>query len=221
MIAALLLDMDGLMVDTEQIYWAVARELAQLHGVSVTDATLRRMMGRGRLEAMRVFAADCGVCGATPEALLEERERRMLQQYGRGVSPMPGLIEILEHFRGRLRLAVVTSSPRRFTDVLLPALGVERYFDAVQTGDEIERGKPHPEIYLRAIARLGVEAPECIVLEDSRAGALAGRRAGAIVLAVPSALTRTEDFSFADGAVTSLHAAIDWIEARIATQTAT
>jgi HAD superfamily hydrolase (TIGR01509 family) len=212
MIRAIIFDMDGLMVDTEPLYWEVARTLARGHGTEVKDDTLRRMMGRSRLDSMRIFAADCGITGILPEDLLVERERMMLDRYAAGVEPMPGLRAILERFHGRLKLAVATSSPRKFTDVLLPALGVARYFDVIQTGDEIVRGKPDPEIYLRAMSQLALEPGACIVLEDSRAGALSGHHAGACVIAVPSELTAGEDFSFADARVSNLSEAAEQIE---------
>jgi HAD superfamily hydrolase (TIGR01509 family) len=213
MFRALIFDMDGLMVDTEPLYWEVARQLARNCGKEVSDDTLRKMMGRSRIESMRIFAEACGIDSRTPEDLLVEREELMLQRYGRGVEPMPGLREILDQFRGRLRFAVATSSPKKFTDVLLPAMGVANEFEVVQTGDEIEQGKPHPEIYLKCMTRLGVAGNECIVLEESKAGATSGKRAGATVIAVPSHLTAVEDFSeVADVRVSNLFAAATAIE---------
>ena len=106
MIRALIFDMDGLMVDTEPLYWDVARTLARNCGKEISDDTLRKMMGRSRIESMRIFAEACGIDSPTPEDLLVERETLMLDRYGRGIDPMPGLREILERFRGRLRFAV-------------------------------------------------------------------------------------------------------------------
>lgn len=206
-IRALIFDMDGLMVDTEPIYWEVARALAQQYGTRVADATLRRMMGRSGLEAMGLFARECGITTASPADLLREREQGMIARYTAGVAPLPGLHAIIDRFRGRLRLAVATSSPRKYTDVLLPALGLAEVFDVVQTGDDVTRGKPDAEIYLKCMERLGVAPAECVVLEDSPAGALAGKRAGAYVIAVPTHLTAGEDFCFADAR------AVDLVEA--------
>jgi HAD superfamily hydrolase (TIGR01509 family) len=215
MLRAIIFDMDGLMVDTEPLYWEVARRLARAHGTTVADATLRKMMGRSRLDSMRIFAGDCGITSITPEALLAQREKLMLERYAQGVQAMPGLHEILRRFSGRLKLAVATSSPRKFTDVLLPAMKVDRYFEVIQTGDEISNGKPDPEIYLKAIAKLRLGPSACVVLEDSHAGALSGHRAGAKVVAVPSHLTETEDFSFAHARVQNLSEASDWIASRL------
>ena len=211
MFNALISDMDGLMINTEPLYWEVARELARRCGKSVSDATLRRMMGRSRQESMCIFAQECGI-DASPEDLLVAREQLMIERFGRGVEPMPGLRQILERFYRRLRLAITTSSPRKFTDVLLPAMRVAEMFEVIQTGDEIPHGKPHPEIYLKTLSRLNVPAEQSVVLEDSHAGALSAKRAGCYVIAVPSPLTAEEDFSFADARVENLVDAAQHVE---------
>jgi HAD superfamily hydrolase (TIGR01509 family) len=195
---AIIFDMDGLMVNTEPLYWEVARQLAARHASHVTDETLRRMMGRSRHESMRIFIESCGIIDVAADALLAMREEMMIQRFRSDIQPMAYLPEILKQFHGRLKLGIATSSPRKFVDVLLPALGVEHYFQAVQTGDDITEGKPHPEIYHKAMARLQVQPAEVIVLEDSQAGAQSGKLSGAYVIAVPSILTAEEDFSFVD-----------------------
>lgn len=217
MLKALIFDMDGLMIDTEPIYWDIERNLAKQYGTTVSDATLRRMMGRSRLDSMRIFIADCGITGCTPEQLLVTREQLMLDRYAAGVEPMAGLHEILGRFHSQLKLAIATSSPRIFTNALLPSLRIDQFFEVIQTGDEIERGKPDPQIYLRAMARLNVQPSECVVLEDSHSGALSAHRAGAFVIVIPTALTDHEDFSFAHARAANLNEAIAIIEAQMRT----
>jgi HAD superfamily hydrolase (TIGR01509 family) len=130
---------------------------------------------------------------------------------------MPGLREILDRFRGRLKLGVATSSPRVLVEAALPALGVATHFDAITAGDEIASGKPHPEIYLKTMDKLGVAPADCVVLEDAPLGATAGKAAGAYVIAVPSRLTVRADFSaVADERVQDLFEAADRIERLIA-----
>jgi HAD superfamily hydrolase (TIGR01509 family) len=195
MIRAMIFDMDGLMIDTEHLYWEVGRELAREHGKTVSDQTLRKMMGRDRLASSRIFAEETGVPLAA-EQVMVLREQKMLERFRRGgIEPMPGLREILARFHGRLRLGVATSSPRVLVEAALPAINVQTYFDAITAGDEITRGKPDPEIYLKTMSKLGTKPEETVVLEDVPAGALAGMRAGAHVIAVPSPLTAQEDFS--------------------------
>lgn len=204
MIQAVLFDMDGLMVDTEPLYWQVAREMGARRGKAVSDETLRHMMGRSRHESMEVYRRELGLSESV-EALLEEREAAMLALYALGVSPMPGLLELLGELSGKLRLAVCTSSPRKFVEVLLPGMGVrEGVFEVVQTGDGIVRGKPDPEIYLACMKKLGVDGPACVVLEDTQAGCRAGHSAGGRVIAVPTHLTESQDFSFCAARVRNL-----------------
>jgi HAD superfamily hydrolase (TIGR01509 family) len=209
---ALLFDMDGLMVDTEPLYWDVARRMAVARGKVCGDETLRRMMGISRHDSMAVYKAELGLAESVEE-LLEEREGMMLERYAKGVEPLAGLREILGRFAGRLRMAVVTSSPRKFTGVLLPGMGVEKFFEHVQTGDGIRRGKPDPEIYLAALGVMGLGGERAVVLEDTRAGASAGHAAGCRVIAVPTHLTAEQDFSFCHARVGSLFEAADVIEA--------
>jgi HAD superfamily hydrolase (TIGR01509 family) len=194
MIRALIFDMDGLMIDTEPMYWEVGRAIAREYGKTVADDTLRKMMGRERLASSTIFAQETGV-PLSGEQVMHKREQMMLERFKAGIEPMPGLREILNRFRGKMKLGVATSSPRMLVQAALPAMGLAEYFDAVTAGDEIVHGKPHPEIYLTTMAKLEVTPPFCVVLEDAPAGALAGKRAGAHVIAVPSALTAQEDFS--------------------------
>jgi HAD superfamily hydrolase (TIGR01509 family) len=207
---ALIFDMDGLMIDTEGLYWAAAREIAASYGKAVSDDTLRNMMGRAPIESMRVFVRDLELRDSA-EALLDRRTAIMLKRFAEPIAPMAGLMEILRAFKGRLKLAVATSAPAAFADLILPAMKIADYFDVIQTSDGVKRGKPDPEIYLRAIERLGAAAEESIVLEDSVAGARAGKNAGAYTIAVPSEYTRGGDFAFADYVARDLNDARGWI----------
>jgi HAD superfamily hydrolase (TIGR01509 family) len=215
MIRALIFDMDGLMVDTEPMYWDAGRKLAAKYGKTLTDQTLRKMMGRLPVDSMAIFASDCGI-DQDPQTLCDMRNDMVAELFAKGVGPMPGLRDILDRFRNRCRYAVATSASKRFADILLPALGVHDDFDVVQTGDTVTHGKPDPEIYLKAMAALNVAPAESVVLEDSKAGATAGKRAGAYVVAVPSHLTASDDFSFADARVNNLSEATDQIEKLLA-----
>jgi HAD superfamily hydrolase (TIGR01509 family) len=195
-VKALIFDMDGLMIDSEGMYWSAGRRIAAGFGKTVSEKTLGNMMGRSPVESMEVFRHDLGLT-ASAEELLEMRTAlmpRMLED----VQPMPGLMELLEAFRGRVRYGIATSAPSAFVEIVMRRLALARYFDHVQTSDGVTRGKPDPEIYLKAIGALGVEPAECVVLEDASNGALAGKRAGAYVIAVPSRYTEKQDFGFVD-----------------------
>ncbi len=190
-------DMDGLMIDSEKLYFATGREIAAAYGKTVEDQTFWKMMGRSPLDSISIFVSDLGLPDS-PEAVLRERDRIMAHKLATELEPMPGLMDVLHRFQGAYRLAVATGSPMKFLDVVVKKLQLQSYFKVLQSSDEIKNGKPHPEIYERAAALLGLAPQDCCVLEDSSNGALAGKRAGCYVIAVPNEHTREQDFSFVD-----------------------
>lgn len=196
-IRAVIFDMDGLMIDSESIYWAVGRRIAKSYGKEVSNETLGRMMGRSPLDSVKLFVRELQL-DVDPAELLAKREEEVFQLLKQGVMPMPGLREVLDQFRPLYKLAISTSARRPFVDVILAGLGIADRFAVLQTSDDVVHGKPEPEIYLKAMSKLGVKPSESVVLEDSSNGALAGKRAGATVIAVPSIFTKDQDFSFVD-----------------------
>lgn len=213
--SALIFDMDGLMIDSERLYFAAEREMAAAHGKEIRDEQLWPLMGRKPIESLRLLRKILGI-GTPPEELLAWRNRLMLEKMRRDLGAMPGLFEILDVFKGRLKLAVATGAQQEFLDIALDTLRIREYFDVLQTADAVERGKPDPEIYLIACRRLGLQPGECIVLEDARNGVLAGKAAGCPVIAVPSDYTRGQDFSEADWVEPDLFAAARRIESLLA-----
>ena len=209
--SALIFDMDGLMIDSERLYFAAEREMAAQFGKELRDEQLWPLMGRKPIESLRLLR---GILGIDPpaEELLEWRNRLMLAKMRRELGAMPGLHEILEAFHGRLKRAVATGAQREFLDIALDTLRIRGYFAVLQTADGLERGKPDPEIYRLACSRLGLPPAACIVLEDARNGVLAGRAAGCPVVAVPNDYTRGQDFSEADWVEPDLFAAARRIE---------
>ena len=203
---ALIFDMDGLMIDSERLYWEVERALARSYGKEVRDETLWKMMGRRPIEGLRIFIADTGL-PISPEEAFAYRDVRMREKYRNESEAMPGLFHILDKFYGRLKLAVCTGAQREFLEIVVDRLKIRTKFDVLQASDEIERGKPDPEIYLRTCERLGAAPDQCIVLEDSANGCLAGKRAGCYTIAVPSKYSSGQDFRPAEFLASDLLAA--------------
>jgi HAD superfamily hydrolase (TIGR01509 family) len=210
---AVLFDMDGLMIDTEKYYWAAHRQIAADHGKTVSDETLGRMMGRSPIDSASVFAVETGV-PLPPAEILAQRDRLVIAMMRKRVDPMPHLMDALHMLAARFRLAIVTSATRPFVDVVLESLGIRPLFAALQTSEGIKNGKPDPEIYLSAMKQLSLSPNECAVLEDSSNGALAGKRSGALTIAVPSEHTRSQDFRFVDYVAPDLLDAAKFIQRR-------
>jgi HAD superfamily hydrolase (TIGR01509 family) len=207
--------MDGLMIDSERLYFAAEREMAASFGKEIRDEQLWPLMGRKPIESLRLLREILKI-DTSPEELFAWRNRLMRDKMSHDLGAMPGLFEILHSFHGRLKLAVGTGAQQEFLDIALDTLRIRGYFDVLQTADGLERGKPDPEIYLLACRRLDLPPGECVVLEDARNGVLAGKAAGCPVIAVPSDYTRGQDFSAADWVEPDLFAAAKRIESLLA-----
>ena len=207
--------MDGLMIDSERLYFAAEREMAAAFGRELRDEQLWPLMGRKPIESLRLLREILGV-ETSPEELFAWRTRLMREKMRQDLGAMPGLFEILAAFRGRLKLAVATGAQRECLDIALDRLGIRPYFDVLQTADGLERGKPDPEIYRLACRELRLPPAQCLVLEDARNGVLAGKAAGCPVIAVPNDYTRGQDFSEADWVEPDLFAAARRIESLLA-----
>jgi HAD superfamily hydrolase (TIGR01509 family) len=144
--------------------------------------------GRDTFHA-EVWLERCLGKPVAPEPLWAAQERREMELV-KGLRPLPGVEEMLSEARALgLKLAVASSSDRAWVSGHLDRLGLESYFQALVTADDVRRLKPDPEIYLRALATLEVEPEEAMALEDSPNGVLAARRAGIPCVAVPNAVT--------------------------------
>ncbi|MBM3284657.1 MAG: HAD family phosphatase [Candidatus Aminicenantes bacterium] len=194
---ALIFDMDGLMIDSERLYFEVERAIARRYDKEVKDEILWRMMGRRPIEGLTIFVRELGL-PLEPAEAVNLRNDLMREKMKRDLRPMPGLFHIIDCFYGRLKLAVSTAAPREFLDIAVDKLGIREKFDVLQASDDVRSGKPDPEIFLKACDKLKVAPEEAIVLEDSENGVIAGKRAGCTVIAVPSEYTRGQDFSQAD-----------------------
>jgi sugar-phosphatase len=200
---ALLFDMDGLLVDSEPLWYRVEAAFAAARGGVWTEALARECVGCGIPSTLARMRDALGVAidpVADETAIVDAFVARAAE-----LSPKPGSRELLLAARGRVRLALASSSPARLIRATLDALGLGAAFDAVVSGDAVARPKPAPEIFLRAAGELGVAPSSCVVLEDSLAGCRAGRDAGAYVIAVPEGDARGRGYEeVADAIVADL-----------------
>lgn len=188
------LDMDGLLFETESLYWQVGQRVLQRRGHQFCSQLQQRMMGRVGVAAMQQMI-DFHALSDDPHQLLAESEQIYHELIATGPEPMPGMAELIELLQGsKIPFGIATSSRRKFA---LQILQPQRWFDSLAfllTGDDVTHGKPHPEIYNRAAERLGIPASQMLVLEDSGNGSAAAVAAGAVVIAVPNACTNDHSF---------------------------
>ncbi len=188
------LDMDGLLFETESLYWQVGQRVLQRRGHQFSSQLQQRMMGRVGVAAIEQMV-DFHSLDDDPHQLLEEAEQIYHELIVDGPEPMPGMEELIELLREiGIPFGIATSSRRVFA---LKILQPQPWFDSLAfllTGDDVTHGKPNPEIYNRAAERLGIHPSQMLVLEDSGNGSAAAVAAGAVVIAVPNACTGDHSF---------------------------
>lgn len=185
--AAVLWDMDGTLVDTEPCWVRAESALVAAHGGTWSEADARAVVGADLLDAA-AYVRRVGGVDMDPVEIV----RRMVDEVADEVSDsppwQPGARELLGALaEAGVPCALVTMSWRRLVQVVVGHLPAGT-FAAVVAGDEVERGKPHPDPYLLAAARLGVDPARCVAIEDSPAGVASARAAGCVVLGVPHAV---------------------------------
>jgi mannitol-1-/sugar-/sorbitol-6-/2-deoxyglucose-6-phosphatase len=180
---ALLFDMDGLMVDSEPLWFEVERAFARARGGDWTDDLADACVGKGLLNTLQVMG-EVFRFEVEPVAMVDEIVDAFIARAPE-LRLKRGCTELLDEARGRVPLACASSSHRRLVAAVLARLDLARYFDAVVTGDAVLHPKPAPDVFLLAAERLAVVPARCVVLEDSMAGVTAGRAAGMRVIAVP------------------------------------
>jgi HAD superfamily hydrolase (TIGR01509 family) len=184
-IDAVVFDLDGVLLDSEQVWDEVREELARERGGRWHDQAQRDMMGMSSLEWSRYMHDVIGL-PEPPEEISTEVVRRMGERYRDGLPLLPGAVDAVERLAARWPLGLASSSNRPLIDLVLDVSGVARYFRATVSSEEVARGKPAPDVFLEAARRLRVAPERCAVVEDSANGILAGRAAGMLVVAIPN-----------------------------------
>jgi HAD superfamily hydrolase (TIGR01509 family) len=192
---AVVFDMDGLMFNSEEVYYQVGVELMRRRGREYSRELSDAIMGRPPKDCFERMIQWHALDDAW-EALKVESEDVFLAIFEQWLQPMPGLMALLEALESAgLPKAICTSSSRRLAEAALERFDLSRRFQFVLTAENIVRGKPDPEIYLSAAKRFGIPPAEMLVLEDSQTGCRAATASGALTVAVPGEHSRNHDFS--------------------------
>jgi HAD superfamily hydrolase (TIGR01509 family) len=187
-IQAVLWDSDGVLVDTESIFFAATCEAFARVGVTLTrDYWARYYLGEGRNSHQ--IALDLGLTAEVAGPLLEQRNQAFRQRLQLGVKVRPDVRETLEKLHGHVRLAVVTGSTRDHFALTHRDSNLLPWFDLILTFEDYNEAKPHPAGYLMALQRLGLQAHHCLAVEDSPRGVRAAVAAGLRCILVPTELT--------------------------------
>ncbi len=178
-------DVDGVLIDSEPVWERVRRGFVAEHGGRWPDDAQDRIMGMSTPEWARYISEDFGLTTFTPEAVAEQVIAAMTAEYRVHLPLLPGAAGAVRGLSGRWRLAVASSAPKSLIETVLDASGLRPAFAASVSSEEVHRGKPFPDVYLEAAARLGVPPEKCAAVEDSANGLRSAAAAGLAVIAVP------------------------------------
>ena len=214
-IEALILDMDGLLVDSETVSGEALRLFLCGHGHEMLPSTLEGTLGRRLPEAVAFVAAAYDLRGPLEELVVAYDAMRLGALRG-NVIAMPGAFALLDWAAAKgLPRALATSSFRGHAEVSLAGAALMGRFDVEVTGDEVQFGKPAPDLFLLAAERLGVLPQSCVVFEDTPAGLEAAARAGMRRVWVPNVHTRhLKEPVPIDATLESLADAINWLQSQ-------
>ena len=208
MIQAILFDLDDLMVNSAPLHMEASRRVFEPYGIDVSSIppeVVSTYFGLRVIEIMKEIAKYFDYKGNVDD-LTEERENIFIELVNDQLTPMPGLFELIKLIKTTdIRRAVASSGTKRYINVVLQKFALADFFEAVISGDMVERGKPFPDVFLKAAKTLGVDPGKCLVIEDAAAGVKAAKTAGMYCIAVDNTISPyKQDLTEADRVVDRL-----------------
>jgi HAD superfamily hydrolase (TIGR01509 family) len=185
-IECVVFDLDGVIVDSEQVWDDVREQLVRERNGRWHEGAQAAMMGMSSPEWSRYMHDELGL-PESPEEINDEVVRLMLERYRDSLPLLDGAVDAVRRLAGELTLGVASSSNRPLIDAVLAGAEIAGCFAVVVSSEEVERGKPAPDVYLEAARRLGLESAACAAVEDSSNGLRAAHAAGMRVIAFPNA----------------------------------
>ncbi len=185
MIDAVVFDLDGVILDTEELWDDVREGLARERGGRWSERAQADMMGMSSPEWARYMHDVVGLA-EPPEEINREVVHRMLDRYAKRLPLIDGAVSAVKRIAERWPLGLASSSNRELIDKALETSGLAPCFRATVSSEEVQRGKPAPDVYLEAARRLGVDPANCAAIEDSANGIRSAHAAGMSVIAIPN-----------------------------------
>jgi HAD superfamily hydrolase (TIGR01509 family) len=209
-IDAVVFDMDGVLLASEEVWDEVREAYVRERGGRYDEAIQRAMMGMSSTEWSRYLHETAGVPDE-PEAINEEVVRRMLASYRERLPLIDGATDAVRRLAANYPLGLASSSNREIIDTALELAGLTGCFKATVSSEEVAHGKPAPDVYLEAARRLGVDPTRCAAIEDSHGGIRSAKAAGMRVIAIPNPSYPPDEESLAqaDKVIRSLDELVD------------
>jgi HAD superfamily hydrolase (TIGR01509 family) len=184
-IAAVIFDLDGVLIDSESAWEEVKRKVTEEAGGQWHERAQWDMLGMSSLEWSRYMRDELGV-PLQPSVISARVADRVAELYASRLPLLPYAVDVVRSLAEEWALAVASSSNRELIDLVLRLAGLDNTFEATVSSEEVERGKPAPDVYLQAARKLGVDPESCAAVEDSANGLRSAQAAGMAVIAIPN-----------------------------------
>jgi beta-phosphoglucomutase family hydrolase len=187
---AVLWDMDGVIADTAEYHYRAWREIIKERGITFKKEDFMQLFGQ-RHDTIIKFLLGDKISNKEADAIADRKQALYRRLVARNIVPLPGAIELIESLnKNKIKTAIATSAVPENVDVIIRGLGIEDCFQAIAYGTEVAEGKPSPLIFQLAAEKLGIDAGNCVVIEDAIAGVTAAKRAGMKCIAVTNSHSR-------------------------------
>ncbi len=205
-IAAVVFDLDGVLVDSEPIHYRAANRVLGAYGATISEVEYRAFIGLGELATWRAWRQRYHIAVPVEQLLAAHTDAR-LREVAAGVTTIDPAVQLAHRLHAAgMPLAIASSSTRAIIDALLSAIGLAALFRVRVSGEDpdVRHSKPAPDVYVAAAARLATPPTACMAIEDSAPGVAAAKGAGMFCIAIPNRWTIDQDFSQADVVLESL-----------------
>lgn len=205
MVKAFIFDMDGVIIDSEPLHFAVDLMILEQFGLNLEKEKLEQYVGMTNPEMWRLIKEQYGVTNTVEEMIEAQLARKLMHLDEIELEPISGIRELLLELRNNnISIGLASSSPRVFIEAVLQKFTIIDQFSCIVSGEEVDRGKPAPDVYLEAARMLKVKPEDCIVLEDAKHGVKAAKSAGMRCIGFVNPNSGNQDLSEADFTVRSI-----------------
>ena len=195
----IIFDMDGAIIDSEPLHCQCTIETLKDFGVEITLSDMDKYIGVADHVMVDSLINEFSINVSRDEFLKRQDEKRLVVFNKESMVSVSGTIELIQYlYDNGLKLGLASSSPRYFIEMVLNNFDLLKYFTIIVSGEELERSKPHPDIYLKAAEQIGISPIDCVAIEDANAGVRSAKAAGMYTIGYQNPNSGAQDLSVAD-----------------------